>query len=278
MKSIGANLLAHMAGELTTLATLWKITRTDGAVFGFTDHDANIAYDGVAYEASSGYTASAIRTSADLAVDNMEAEGMLSSETIADADLIAGLWDHAAFIIMRVNYADLTMGHEIMRAGTIGNVSTGRQHFTAELRGMMQPLQQSVGRVYTPACDAALGDARCGIALGSYTVTGSVTTATSGRVFTDTARTETDDYFAGGLITWTSGDNDTYQMEVKSSTSAGVITLQQTMPNGTTIGDTYSLSAGCDKLLATCRDKFNNVVNFRGFPHVPGPDKVIAGR
>lgn len=278
MKSISPSLLAHMAGELATLATLWKITRTDGQVFGFTDHDADITYGGVTYEAESGYTASAIRTSADLAVDNMEAEGMLSSATITDADLAAGLWDAAAFVIMRVNYADLTMGHEVQRAGTLGNISHGQNHFSAELRGLMQSLQQAVGRVYTPACDAALGDARCGVTLGSYTVTGSVTTATSARVFTDTARTEADGYFDGGLITWTSGDNDTYQMEVKSSTSAGVITLQQGMPNGTTIGDTYSLSAGCDKLLATCRDKFSNVVNFRGFPHVPGPDKVIAGR
>ena len=103
------------------------------------------------------------------------------------------------------------------------------------------------------------------------------TTATSGRVFTDTTRTEADGYFDGGLITWTGGNNDTYRMEIKTSTAAGVITLQQAMPNATVIGDTYSLSAGCGKTLAICKAKYNNVINFRGFPHVPGIDKMVSG-
>ena len=278
MRPVSANLKTHLEGETLTVCTLWKITRADAQVFGFTDNSRAVVYDSVTYEASAGHTPSSIRTTATLGVDNLEVQSVLDSATITEADIQAGLWDYAEVEIMLVNYLSLADGHMLLRKGWLGNVKTGRATFVAELRGMMQPLQQSIGRVYTPACDAALGDARCGVTLASYTVTGSVTTATSARVFTDTTRTEADGYFDGGLITWTSGDNDTYSMEVKSSTAAGVITLQQGMPNDTTIGDAYSLSAGCDKLLATCRDKFSNVVNFRGFPHVPGPDKVIAGR
>jgi len=278
MRPVSANLKAHLEGETLTVCTLWKITRADAQVFGFTDNSRAVVYDSVTYEASAGHTPSSIRTTATLGVDNLEVQSVLDSAAITEADIQAGLWDYAEVEIMLVNYLSLGDGHMLLRKGWLGNVKTGRSTFVAELRGMMQPLQQTIGRVYTPACDAALGDARCGITLASYTVTGSVTTATSARVFTDTTRTEADGYFDGGLITWTSGDNDTYSMEVKSSTAAGVITLQQGMPNDTTIGDAYSLSAGCDKLLATCRDKFSNVVNFRGFPHVPGPDKVIAGR
>ena len=277
MKTASANLKAHLAGETLTICTLWKITRTDAAVFGFTDNSRDITYGGLLYEAATGHTPSGVKTTSDLSVDNLEVQSILSSGKITEADLQAGLWDYATIEIMIVNYKALADGHMMLRKGWIGNVKTGRTIFVAELRGMMQPLQQSIGRIYTAACDADLGDARCGVTLASYTVTGSVTTATSGRVFTDTARTEADNYFAGGLITWTSGDNDTYRMEVKSSTSAGVVTLQQAMPNATVIGDTYSLSAGCDKLLETCKTKFNNVINFRGFPHVPGQDKMIAG-
>ena len=278
MKTASANLKAHLAGETLTICTLWKITRTDAAVFGFTDNSRDITYGGLLYEAATGHTPSGVKTTSDLSVDNLEVQSILSSGKITEADLQAGLWDYATIEIMIVNYKALADGHMMLRKGWIGNVKTGRTIFVAELRGMMQPLQQSIGRIYTAACDANLGDARCGVTLASYTVTGSVTTATSGRVFTDTARTEADNYFAGGLITWTSGDNDTYRMEVKSSTSAGVITLQQAMPNATVIGDTYSLSAGCDKLLETCKTKYNNVINFRGFPHVPGQDKMIAGK
>lgn len=278
MKTVSANLKAHLEGEYLTVCTLWKITRMDAQVFGFTDNSRDVVYGGVTYEAASGHTPSNIKTTSNLGVDNLEVQSVLDSASITEADIQAGLWDFATVEIMLVNYLSLADGHMMLRKGWMGNVKTGRSEFVAELRGMMQPLQQTIGRLYLPACDAALGDVRCGVTLGTYTVTGSVTTATSSRVFTDTARTEPDGYFDGGLITWTSGDNDTYQMEVKSSTAAGVITLQQGMPNDTTIGDTYSLSAGCDKTLATCKAKFSNVVNFRGFPHVPGTDKMIGGK
>ena len=277
MKTASANLLAHLSGTTLTVCTLWKITRADGEIFGFTDNSRDVTYGGVTYQAASGHTPSTIRTSADMAVDNLEVQSVLDSSTITDADIDAGLWDFAEVVIMVINYMSVADGVMILRKGWLGNLKTGRGLFTAELRGMMQPLQQTIGRLYSTACDAALGDSRCGVTLASYTVTGSVTTATSARVFTDTTRTEADGYFDGGLITWTGGNNDTYRMEIKTSTAAGVITLQQAMPNATVIGDTYSLSAGCGKTLAICKAKYNNVINFRGFPHVPGIDKMVSG-
>lgn len=277
MKGISTALKNHLAGSVTTLATLWRITRTDGLVFRFTDHDEDIVYQGETYSAASGFTASAIRTSAAFDVDNMEVEGMLSSDAITDADLIAGLWDHAEFVIMRVNYADLTMGHEVLRAGTFGNVRTGRGHFSVELRGITQALQQSVGRVYTPACDANLGDARCGINLSSWTVTGTVTAVTSQSAFSDSSRTEPAGHFNYGLLTFTSGNNAGHGMEVKSFNS-GTFVLQQSMPFQIMPGDAYTVYAGCDKRLSTCSSKFSNVVNFRGFPHVPGIDRMVSGQ
>lgn len=278
MKTVSANLKAHLQGESLTICTLWKITRADASVFGFTDNSRDVVYSGTTYEAATGHAPSSIKTTSTLGVDNLEVQSVLDSSTIAEADIQAGLWDYAAVEIMVVNYLSLADGHMTLRKGWLGNIKTGRSNFIAELRGMMQPLQQTIGRVYSPACDAVLGDARCGVTLASYTVTGAVTTATSARVFTDTARTEADGYFDGGLITWTSGDNDTYSMEVKTSTSAGVITLQQAMPNATVIGNAYSLSAGCDKLRATCKTKFSNIINFRGFPDVPGGDAMISGK
>lgn len=277
MKTVSPNLKTHLQGEYLTVCTLWKVTRADATVFGFTDHSRDLVYDGVTYAAATGHTPSNIATNAGMNVDNLEVQALLDAASITIPDLEAGLWDFAEVEIMVVNYLSLADGHMLLRKGTLGEIRTGRTSYVAELRGMMQPLQQITGRVYTPACDATFGDARCGATAASYTVTGAVTTATSARVFTDTARVEADGYFDGGLLTWTSGNNDTYQMEVKTSTAAGVITLQQAMPAATVIGDTYSMVAGCDKLRATCISKFSNLVNFRGFPDVPGPDKMVAG-
>jgi uncharacterized phage protein (TIGR02218 family) len=278
MKTVSAALKAHLEGTLLTVCTLWKVTRTDGLVFGFTDHDRDVTYSGVTYLAATGHSPSSIKTTAQLSVDNLEVQAMLSSSTITEADIYAGLWDYAEVLIELANYNDLTMGSMILRKGWLGNIKTGRHNFIAELRGMMQPLQQMIGRIYSPGCDADLGDARCGVVLGNFTVTGNVTTGGSVNSFIDTVRAEANGYFEGGLVTWTLGDNATYSMEVKKSYANGLITLQQAMPNVIAVADEYSMSAGCDKLRATCVSKFSNVVNFRGFPDLPGRDAMISGQ
>lgn len=280
MKSVGASLLAHMQGETTTLATCWRVTRLDGQVFGFTDHCADLTISGVTYAASTGYTATAIQSGAGLNVDNLDIEGALDSSTITEQDLLAGLWDFAAIEIFIVNYADLTMGEMNLRTGNLGTVRTGRGMFVAELRGMMQRLQQAVGRLVMPACNADLGDSRCGINLATFTdgtVSGSVDSVTSNRQFLDAGLTQATGWFAGGLLTWTSGLNDGLAMEVKQFTSGGSVVLHLPMPYTVAAGDTFTITAGCDKSLATCRDKFANVINFRGFPHLPGITRIGSG-
>lgn len=279
MKTITAGLLAHYQGEATMIATCWKVTRIDGTVFGFTDHDANLTVSGVTYAASTGYSRTAIQTSAQLNVDNMDVEGILDAASITETDLAAGLWDYAAIEVFEVNWADLTLGTLKQRKGTLGEVRSGRIRFSAELRGMMQRMQQAIGRMYGPACDVDLGSARCGIVLASFTVTGSITGVTGNRVFADSGRAEADGYFDGGKITFTSGANNGRSVEVKSYLLAGgAIALQVPAPYTVAIGNTYSMSAGCDKTFgATGCGKFNNKVNFQGFPHLPGRDRLVNG-
>lgn len=275
MKTVGASLAAHLAGEVTTLATLWKITRADAAVYGFTDAAADITYSGVIYKADTGHTPSAIKTNSALAVDNLDIVSVLDSSTITAQDIAAGRWDFAAVELMLVNYADIGMGVLQLRKGTLGRITTQRGQFSAELRGLTQALQQTMGDAYTAACRANLGDAQCSITLASYTVSGTVTSVTDNRQFADTSLAQAAGYFDGGLVTWTAGGNAGLAMEVKTYTT-GAVVLQLPMPGAVAIGDTYTINAGCDKTRATCRDRFSNVVNFRGFPDIPGNDKVLA--
>ena len=277
MKTISDALAAHLAQPVTTLATCWKVTRGDGSTFGFCDFSADILFDEQLYKAASGIAASNIKTSDKLDVDNLEVDSILSADTLTDADLLAGLWDGARVEIFLVNWADLSMGALSLRSGFIGEVKTGRTKFTAELRGLSQKLQQSIGRVYGIDCDADLGDARCQISLSGFTVSASVSTVTDGAHFTAAALTQADGYFDAGLITFTSGANAGRKMEVKTFTT-GVVNLQQPMPFALAVDDTFSIHAGCDKSLATCRDRFNNVINFRGFPYIPGSDRMVSGK
>ena len=87
MKPISSALEAHLAGELTTLAYLVKITRTDGVIKGFTTFDQNLVISGVTYKADGALTPSALQSSSGLATDNLEVTGILNSADIVDADI-----------------------------------------------------------------------------------------------------------------------------------------------------------------------------------------------
>lgn len=280
MKAIAAPLLAHVAQEVTTLATCWHVTLRDGTIMGFTDHVADLVINGVNYEAAIGYTPTAVQTTGTLDVDNLELIGGIDEASINAIDLTAGRWDFAAIIIFQVNYTDLTQGFIPLRSGTLGQVTRNKTMFQAELRGKGQALTQGIGRVHMPACDADLGDARCKVNLATFpngTANGSISSVASRLQFTDASLLQPTDWFAGGLITFTSGFNVGFAREVKAYAGGGVITLQEAVPFAVAISDTYTMTAGCDKSFATCKLKFNNTINNRGFPHLPGVDRLLSG-
>lgn len=274
MRPASDELTTHLASEVTTLAICWKITRRDNRVLGFTSHDSDITYDSVIYKASSGFTPSAVADNAELAVDNLDIEGVLDSSAITETDLHAGLYDYAQIDVFMVNYNDLTQGQLMLRSGWLGEVRYTRNRFVAEVRGLMQNLSQTIGELYSPSCRAQFGDSRCGVSLVSYTVTGSLTTVTDNQTFSDSGRSEEDGYFGQGKITFVSGNNSGVSMEVKEFED-GKMTLVFPLPFDVQVGDSYSLHACCDKSFETCIASFDNAVNFRGEPHIPGLDKMF---
>lgn len=285
--TIPAALLSHIQSPIVTIAWCWKVTRLDGQIFGFTTHVTDLTFGGLTYKAASGFMASSIDNLDTLAVDNFQIQGVLDSATITASDLQAGRWDAAALEISFVNYMDLTMGSSRRFVGTIGNVQTGRIGFTADQRGLTQPLSQNIGRIVSNQCDAILGDSKCGVNLATYQVTGTVGASPTSRSFTDTARSEAVAWFDGGNLTMTSGLSSGLKMEVKHS-AGNAIELVLPMFFGIAAGDTYTMTPGCNHLLkmgdgtytGDCKIKFNNVLKGRMFSEVPGTDRIlmIGGR
>ncbi len=275
MRDLSAGLAAHIAGETLTLATCWKITRRDGEVLGFTDHDADLTITAVTYKAATGFTRTAVQSKADFSVGNLEVEGMISSDDVAETDLLNGRYDYAEVEIFIVNYASLGDGNIEVKRGFLGEVKVSRGKFVAELRGLAQLLAQRTGLVYAASCNAVLGDARCTLSLGLFTGSATVTGVTDNAEFATDAVIFDSNFFAGGELVWTSGANDGLRMEVKELNTDGVVTLALPMGNGVQPGDTFDVIAGCDKTRDTCKVKFDNLANFRGFPDVPGMDKIL---
>lgn len=200
MKEIPAALKSHLQQDVTTLATCWRLKRRDGVEMGFTDHDQPLLVEAMTYAAESGFTPSAVAASSSLSVDNLDVEGMLDADSISEADIMAGRYDFAEIEIFQVNYRNPEAGKMILRRGWLGEISISNQRFVAEVRGMTQKLSQQIGALYSPACRAEIGDARCGLDMAAFTHSGVVTEADSRNLFRDTMRNEENSYFAGGKL------------------------------------------------------------------------------
>lgn len=279
MRTVSTGFAAHLAEPVKTLAMCFLLTRPDGTQYGFTNHDQTLTFDGVDYLAHTGFIPTAMEVSDNLAVDNLDIEALFSDERLTDAEIRAGLFDYSTVEYFQVNWRDLspTMGRNLLKVGTIGEITRHRRVFVAEVRGPSQHMQQVVGEVLTPTCRAQLGDARCKVDLPAITVTGTVTFVDTKlrRMFADSARTEADGLFNYGLLTWTTGANANVKMEVKTFTVGGTFDLFLEVPAPIEVGDQYSVYPGCDKLWNTCHVKFDNIVNFRGEPYLVGKDELF---
>lgn len=275
-------LLEHLSSGATTVARVWRVTRTDGVALGFTDHDRDIDIDGFSHRAGSGLTARAFQNVSGLAVDNTEVVGALSHLALREEDLSAGRYDGARVEVWLVNWAAPEMRRTIFR-GTLGEVSWKGSEFRAELRGLSEPLGDPVGFAYTRQCSAVLGDSRCGfnVLQPGYFLEHSIERVEDdGRVlrFASLAGYESR-WFEGGRLDVLSGAavGLSAMIKVDRVTPQGRrVELWQSIRAQLEAGDQIRLLAGCNKTAETCRMKFANFVNFRGFPFIPGDDWISA--
>lgn len=289
MKTINAAGLAHLAQRVTSLALCWRVQRRDGELILGTEHmfDITIApqdspdlFSGT-YRRQAGISGSDLKYSDDLAVDNSEVTGSYNRDlTIVDLraeDIEAGLFDLAAVTIFVCNWKAPDDFQIILAAGTLGDiVRTAEGQYRTERRGLTQALVKNFIRTFGIDCDAIFGDDRCGFDLATVTFSGIVTAVTSRRLFTATIGSGFDETQGRrGKVTFTYGANEGFTMDVKS-TAAGVVTLYLPMPRDIEVGDTFDIVQGCDFKFDTCKNVYDNLLNFRGHGfYVPGQHEIL---
>ena len=274
--------LSHLATGSTTVCHAWAVIRRDGLRLGFTDHDQSFSFDGIEFRADTGMTARALQQSTGLSVDNTEAMGMLSDAAIAEDDVLAGRFDQATVKVWLVNWANVNQ-RMLRFAGTIGEITRSAGMFNAELRGLAEPLNQPQGRIYQRACSAVLGDGLCRFRLNTegYSAVRVVRSIAEARVIRLTDLKDFGDrWFERGRLIVQDGAAQGLTGVIKADRRIGgggrEIELWQALPVTPKAGDTIRIEAGCDKRASTCRDKFNNFMNFSGFPHIPGEDWMTS--
>jgi uncharacterized phage protein (TIGR02218 family) len=292
VKPIPSPLQAHLNGDTTTLALCWAILKRNGDYIRGTTHDRDVtissgSYAGT-YRASSNITPSNVKSNSDLSVDNLDVTGAWADNTIrvdiTRADIEARNLDFASVRTFTVNWQAPDDGQIPMRSGYLGAIpydSSGG--YTTQVRGLAQLLQTNIVQTYSDRCTVKrLGDARCGVDVASLSITATVTSVVSRREFTVSGiGAQPAGYFSLGNLVGLTGDNAGFLRQIRIddvSSETGHVSLFGPFPIDVAIGDTFTMSPGCDRLPATCRDKFDNWHNNRAYGVlIPGIDLLLAG-
>lgn len=167
MREIPEELVARVESGATTLCHAWIVRRGDGVEMGFTDHDRDLAVDGVTCRAGSGWTAGVVESGAGLATGSASVAGALDDDGIAEADIADGLFDGASVALWRVDWARPDLKVRLW-VGRLTRIRREGLAFVADLQGPMAALERVVGRTCGRDCDATLGDARCRVDVSEF--------------------------------------------------------------------------------------------------------------
>lgn len=284
-RTLGGGLVSHLATDTHTRCRMLRLDLVDGSVLAVTDHDRDIAFDlgdgSATYSASTGVLPSDLSLSVGFDADELEVTGPIG-DAVTRAAVLGGRYDDAVARFFQVNWNSLGSGAIKLLKGYVVKADVEGGAFKLTLRSEISKFAQSVGRIITGYCDADFGDARCTKTPVVDAVT--ITAVTDERSFTvSNSDGRADKFFNKGTVQFTSGAlNATRPVEVFSYTSAGVVTLWAPLADVPEIGDELNLRQGCydpatdqSKTRAACMH-FDNIVNFRGFPDVPGSDQVLS--
>lgn len=276
-KNIPALLLEGV--ENGTLATCVKLTTTNGDVKAFTNHDIELVVDAVTYKPTPGLERITMNLRDNAEVSNQEFAGGWVVD-LNEQDMFAGVYDEATIEVFKVDWSNVVAGKIIVEIGTIGMVQWSDQGFRADSQSQMRKAAALLGVIVTAKCrhqlfapNSSTSIGGCQVNSAGFTDNGSVATITVQNLELTAAivGTKADQYYSNGILTFTSGFNNGLSFEVKTATTSGnVITLFLPTPYLISVSDTFTVNAGCDKNIETCRDKFNNHTNFGGFPHITG--------
>lgn len=277
MRQLQADLQRSLSAETATLCSCWIVKRADGTALGFTDHDRPLLLKGVRCEPEQGVGATLLSQQSGFGVSDAEVEGVLNSRSLRDNDLKSGLYDDARIEMWLVNWAapDQALRRFV---GTIGAIRYDEHVFRADIYSRARELNEPRGRLYTRQCDAVLGDKRCGLDLQTQEWTGSgevVAVLNRARYRISGCEAYADKWFDLGMLR--SGEPEqTFPpvriTETERQDNMLIVCLAHAIRPALKTGDAVTLQVGCDKLSQSCAEKFNNLLNFRGFPHIPGND------
>lgn len=266
-------------------AAVWTITRLDGTIYRFTDHDMPITVGGNEHTPVNGVKSSAIQKTRDFKTENVQMLGVLDDSSITDQDLLTGLFRDATVEWQLVDWLFPWQGYFRAQDYVVGDVSHDGINWVARLESLERDFTRKIGRRFTRSCPYILGSTECGATRVNFSpaITAVDTQDNSRRKFTVTWPSSPSVLSChGGEVVWTSGDNNGLSgvMREGSGSIPGsvIIILHTPMPHEIDTSDDITIYQGCDKTLVTCDDRFSNSDNYGGFPAIPGTDNAVKNQ
>jgi len=167
MRAVPSEMADRLESGAAGLCHVWILTRADGVALGFTDHDRDLTVQGVTCKAASGWTAGAAEAATGFSPGLATAVGGFDDAALTEADLLAGLYDGARVERRAVDWTAPGLSVLLWTARVASAKAEGGA-FTLALEGPLAALDRVAGRTFGRSCDAAFGDARCGVDVAAF--------------------------------------------------------------------------------------------------------------
>lgn len=272
-------------------ADLYTITLIDGNILRYTSYDQDLTVVGTGTYLSGPpylerneikWTTGLDDSTLELTIKTLNTGG--NYYKIFEA-LINGVFDDAHVTVDRAIMqfpGDTGPGVVRLFTGNVGDIlEVSRTQAKLQLNSKIHKLNTVISRnVYQPHCRWNLYGPGCGVSKADYTFYDTIQANSNKTQIVSSFTTISDDYFDQGHIVFTSGDNIGLSRSIKifkyiASFNAYVFVLYKALPYTPLYGQTYYAIPGCDKLLYTCDNKYNNKQNFGGQPFIPLPETAI---
>ena len=265
MKNITVN-------DFSKLKKCFKITLKNGEILAFNNSSKNITIDQILYLSSGGFDDKDENFYSDLTSSETNIVGFIDNNNISIDEVLSGKFDNA---VVEIFFINLENNERInITKGQIQSLELIDGKVSVRIGGILDILDKNIGETYSPMCRAKFCDNKCSLDINNFTFFGEIDKIKSNVEFTYKYTTIMEkNYFKYGILTFTSGENNGQSMEVKQSFDNTII-LNAKFTYNLKIGDSFKITAGCDKSFNTCCNIFNNAVNFRGEPYIESTTKM----
>lgn len=281
----------YLEGDELTLALFLKITPSADFAnvdpLGFTSLDSSVtlAAHSLTFFPTAGLHPSTTESESGKP-SNFELRGIFESVGVTEADLLAGKWNGAEIELWRMNYADLTMGEEVLFRGVISHFTDHQDYFKAEIVGLANRMSTNFGGMTSRICRRVRTftdfPGECGYqdptthGFDSQRQVIADTIISRLAIDFDGYESVPADFYTNGKAECLTGENEGIAREIQSGVVSGGllhVVLKRAFPLTVTAGDDFELTVGCNGTLERCM-YLDNVIERHAEDYIPGIEKA----